>query len=229
MGRSLVVVVLIGTLSGCQALPAPLAEPIGPLASPPSDPAMTDVAPRDTLPSVPSRSSVEPQAREHLSQYLAVTDAITSRGGQNPEEMTDLVTPDWHVEEKRGFAEFERQGIRTLGRTTHHHALVQSVRALASGELEVAVFSCVDTRSVWVVPSDTPDPPDGLEQWLDDGSPALADEEDFPDAWQDYIQTASPRPGGIDPVLFWFRGPTERALMLDFTDTWRGHHPCSEE
>ncbi len=114
MGRSLVVVVLVGTLSGCQALTPPLPEPIRPSASPSSDPVTTDVAPRDSLPSVPSRSSVEPQAREHLSHYLAVTDAITSRGGQNPEQMTDLVTPDWHVEEKRGFAEFERQGIRTL-------------------------------------------------------------------------------------------------------------------
>lgn len=229
MGRSLVVVVLIGALSGCQAVPVPLAEPIGPTASPASDPERIDVAPRDTLPSVPSRSSVEPQAREHLSHYLAVTDAITSRGGQNPEQMTDLVTPDWQVEEKRGFAEFERQAIRTVGRTTHHHLLVQSVRQLASGELEVAVFSCVDTRSVWVVPSDAPDPPDGLQQWLDEGSPALAEDEVFPEAWQDYIDTVSPRTGGIDPVLFWFRGPTERDLMLDFTDTWRGHHSCVEE
>lgn len=227
--RLLIAFTLIGTIAGCQALPVPLVEPPGPVAPAPSQPAPADLAPRDTLGSAPSRSSVEPHARDHLTKYLALTDVITSRGGENPHQMAGLVTPDWLVEENRGFAEFKRQGIRTLGRTTHYHLLVQSVRHRAAGEVEVAVFSCVDTRSVWVIPDDAPDPPPDLLQWLEDGSPAFTDDEDFPEPWQNYVETVSPRPGGIDPVLLWFRGPNEQALSLDFTDTWRGHHPCAEE
>lgn len=227
MGRSRVVLVmLVGTLGGCQALPAPLAEPTGPPASSQSEMAPADLPPRDTLTALPSRSSVQPHVSEQLAQYLAVTDAITSRGGTNPEEIAGLVTPDWLEDEYRGFAEFERQRIRTLGKTSHRHLLVQSVQQSADGGIDVAVFSCVDTRSVWVVPTDAPEPPEDLRQWLDEGSPALTEGEEFPEPWQDYIETVSPSPGGIDPVLLWFRGTDERALTLDFTDTWRGHHPC---
>lgn len=222
-----VATVLVG-ITGCQSLPV-LPDELSGQSTGAQTPQRPAPVLGEKLPEgLPSRSSVHAHAAELLDAYLANTDAITSRGGVNPDEIADVVTPEWIAQEYRGFSEFERQQMRTLGRTTHDHLLVQSVRRLPSGQLEIAVFSCVDSRSVWVIPLDAPDPPDELHQWLNDGSPALVDSDETPAPWQDYIDNVSPRPGGVDPVLLWLQGPDERSMRLDFADTWRGHHPCDE-
>ncbi len=194
----------------------------------------------------PSRSEVAPQAAATVSDYLALTDEVGETGGVAVDAMAEVVTPDWLAVEERGFADYRERRIKTLGRTDFFALSVQSVRWSPHNMWEVAVFACIDSRRVWVVPADSPDTPEGLVAWLaststgDEGQPTLlepvatGDTTDSPTEadlalWQEFIDEAKPDAGPLEPVLLWLVGSELDQLKVDATQTWRGYHPCGTD
>lgn len=194
----------------------------------------------------PSRSEVTPQAAAAVNQYLALTDEVGATGGGTVDAMAEVVTPEWLAVEERGFADYRERGIKTLGHTEFFALNVQSVRWSPHNMWEVAVFACIDSRRVWVVPADSPDTPEGLVAWLaststgGEGQPTLSEPvakgepTDSPTEadlalWQEFIDEAKPDAGPLEPVLLWLVGSELDHLKVDATQTWRGYHPCGTD
>jgi len=194
-------------------------------------------------PQTPSVDDVVPHATETVNTYLQLTDQVGATGGQDLEPMVHIVTPEWLAVEERGFADYRERQIRTLGQTDFFALSVQSVRWSHNNHWEVAVFACIDSRNVWVIPANSPDIPEGLVEWLATLSPATHTAPPVPEfgesdtpveepteaevsLWQEFIAQTSPDAGPLEPVLVWLVGPEMDALKVDATDTWRGYHPC---
>lgn len=178
---------------------------------------------------LPAREDASHAAQQLVERYLSITDSITERGGKAPEEMSPVVTEDWLRTEYQGFVAYQQQQIRTIGRTTLTYSLLQSVRRLPDDGIELALFGCVDSTSVWVIPVDSPEPPEGLLDWLQSGSPAEEDHAEPPESWVDYQERVSPRTGHQDPLVIWLEGEDLGTLRIASIDSWRGHHPCLEQ
>ncbi|MDR9397019.1 hypothetical protein [Pontimonas sp.] len=201
----------------------------------------------------PSVSDVTPQAVETIRRYLALTDRVGASGGAAADDMAQIVTPEWLPVEQRGFADYRERGIKTLGQTDFFAPKVQSVRSSHNSLWEVAVFACIDSRNVWVVPANSPDPPEGLVEWLSTAPPPgerapdstltprstliPGDDEDATDGptdaevaiWQEFIAQTQPDAGPLEPVLLWLVGTGFDSLKVDATDAWRGYHPCGSD
>ena len=234
-----VVVVMLGlvVLSGCTAAGAQtagidLSDTGGPsespaatsdtLVSPPADgpPVRPDVFP------VLRATDVNDAVSETVSRYATSTDEATRSGGEESSAMEQVVTAEWLPIEQRGFREYRQRQIRTIGSTRVDHLTVQSARWTAQGTVEVAVFACIDARSVWVIDADATEPPVDLVDWLERGSPPDEPSDEQVVAWEEYAASVQPQLGVSEPVLFWLVGAQPHQLRIDATETWRGYHPC---
>lgn len=170
---------------------------------------------------------VAPHAAGVVERYLQITDEIGAQGGGDAERIASIVTPDWLPREREGFADYVTSGIRTIGRTRFDHVAVQSARLTAQGDIEVAVFLCVDSSSVWVIDVSAPEPPEGLMEWLDNPNPPEPDELSW-DEWAQFAEDAQARPGYREPILVWLLGPDVHSLKVDSTENWLSAHPCEQ-
>ncbi len=170
---------------------------------------------------------VVPHAEGVVARYLQITDEIGERGGDHAQRIASVVTPDWLPRERDGFSDYVTGGIRTIGRTRFDHVAVQSARLTAHGEVEVAVFLCVDSSSVWVIDVTAPEPPDDLVEWLENPDAPEPDEVSW-DAWAQYAEEARARPGHREPILVWLLGSDVTSLRVDSTENWLGAHPCEQ-
>ena len=162
-----------------------------------------------------------------IERYLQITDQIGAHGGEDAQRITSVVTPGWLPRERDGFADYVTGGIRTIGRTRFDHLAVQSARPTAHGEVEVAVFLCVDSSSVWVIDVTAPEPPDDLVEWLESADAPEPDEVSR-EVWADYAEEARARPGHREPILLWLLGSDVTSLRVDSTENWLGAHPCEQ-
>lgn len=196
---------------------------------PDTDPEITPFEDRGVAITTVTPEAVRDDAVRALDNYLAATDEVTRSGGVAVSTIDPVVSDRWLATEYAGFADYQQRGIKTMGTTTHHDLAIQSVRSMSDGRLEVGVFACIDASSVWVVPAQSPEPPDGLEAWLEAGSPPDVPTEDQVESWQAYLDDVEPDAGFIDPVLVWLVGTHAGDLVVDATETWRGYHPCQSE
>jgi hypothetical protein len=170
---------------------------------------------------------VVPHAEGVVARYLQITDEIGERGGDDAQRIASVVTPDWLPRERDGFADYAANAIRTIGRTRFDHFAVQSARLTAHGEVEVAVFLCVDSSSVWVIDVTAPEPPEDLVEWLENPDAPEPDEVSW-DVWAQYAEEAHARPGHREPILVWLLGSDVNTLQVDSTENWLGAHPCEQ-
>lgn len=170
---------------------------------------------------------VVPHAEGVIERYLHLTDEIGAQGGEDAQRISSVVTTDWLLREREGFADYLTGGIRTIGRTRFDHVAVQSARLTAQDEVEVAVFLCVDSSSVWVIDATAPEPPDDLVEWLENPNPPEPDEVSW-DLWAQYAGEARARPGHREPILVWLLGSDVTSLRVDSTENWLGAHPCEQ-
>ena len=78
--------------------------------------------------------------------YLAVSDAISSDGGANPERLAASVTAEELAESIELYKSFEIEGIRTRGTTTF-----DSVALQRADDYEVAIYLCLDVTQVRMI------------------------------------------------------------------------------
>jgi hypothetical protein len=170
---------------------------------------------------------VAPYAEGVVERYLQITDEIGASGGVDAQRIASIVTAEWLPRERDGFADYVAGGIRTIGRTQFDHLAVQSARLTAHGEVEVAVFLCVDSSSVRVIDATAPEPPGDLLEWLESTNPPEPEELSW-DEWAQYAEDAQARPGYREPILVWLRGSEVHSLKVDSTENWLGAHPCEQ-
>ena len=232
-----VVMVSLVLLSGCAAAEAQTAgidlSGTGGLSESPAATSDTFVsAPPDGPPVAPDvfpvlrAADVDDAVSETVSRYVTSTDEATRSGGEEGSAMQQVVTAEWLPIEQRGLREYEQRQIRTIGSTRVDHLTVQSARWTAEGTVEVAVFACIDARSVWVIDAQATEPPVDLVDWLERGSPPDEPSDEQVAAWEEYAANVQPQLGGSEPVLFWLVGTDPNRLRIDATETWRGYHPC---
>lgn len=229
--------------SGCARGPAMLPGDLGLAVGEGTAPSLTAVEaptpvhqPEDGPEDVPetAREDAREDAREGaeagalwaLSRYLELTDLITSEGGNGPERIGSAVTESWYPVEQEGFADYREEGTRTVGRTLMDTLTMISARRTPAGLLEVHAVACVDASRVWVLGPNSPLPPDDLLQWLLTSPPPEVSDEATLEAWQVYLDEATPKPGRREPVSFWFLGERASTLRLDATENWLGVDPC---
>ena len=188
--------------------------------------ASQDVATLDSVDWGISSDDVAPPARAVVSSYLRITDEIGARGGRDSESISEAVTPLWLPRELEGFSDYLNQSIRTLGQTRFDQFAVQSARTTATGELEVAVFLCVDSSKVLVIGADDADPPESLQSWLDAPDGEAEPDQDTVDSWEPYLQDTGARTGFREPIVIWLVGNGPESLLVDGTENWRGANPC---
>ena len=190
-----------------------------------------EVALREDMPLDAPDWGISPQdvsapARAVVASYLRITDDIGERGGQDSESINEIVTPLWLPREIEGFEDYRTQSIRTIGQTRFDHFDVQSARTTATGDLEVAVFLCVDSSKVLVVGADDVDPPETLRAWLGAPDGETEPDQDTVDSWEPYLQETGARTGFREPIVIWLMGDGVDDLLVDGTENWRGANPC---
>lgn len=219
----LAILFLLALLSGCSAPPAsheaPEPAPVEETFAESQVTHNTEAAP------LAHPLDVAGEAEQTVALYLQITDDVGSRGGADADAMTHVVTSQWLPREQAGFADYENRGIRTIGRTRYDHFAVQSARVTAEGMVEVAVFLCVDSTSVWVIDRDALEPPADLMAWLEGTNTAEPDDEALL-AWSEFADASGARPGFREPIIVWLLGDDERSLKVDSTENWLGAHPC---
>lgn len=226
----LVATAILLTTAGCQAggpvLPGEMVGAGNEVSSLETEPASLPVEP----PSLPdARAGASEGTARVLERYLQLTDLITTDGGGGPDRVREVVTEDWYPIEDRGFAEYREGGFRTLGVTTVDTITLSSARWTPESTLEVHAVACVDASRVWVLDQDAADPPDDLMQWLlTSPAPEMTDEPTL-EAWQVYLEQASPRIGRREPVSFWLTGEGAGSLRIDQAENWVGVDPCTLE
>lgn len=114
------------------------------------DPSDPPPAPEPTVtPAFASDEEALAAAVEAYSAYLAVSDAILADGGANPERIYQVATSSLGADEIEGFAEFQANGFRSVGRSTFDDMRLQSFSSEAIDA--VRVYVCVDVSEVDVV------------------------------------------------------------------------------
>ncbi|MBX3098765.1 MAG: hypothetical protein KF761_04230 [Salinibacterium sp.] len=109
-------------------------------------------APHITVPPTPTSAPMFASDEEALAAaeaaygaYLAVSDAISSEGGANPERLRDFVTDEELVQSSARFEEFELTGNRTQGASTFDTLLLQRY-----DDDGITVYLCLDVTDVRV-------------------------------------------------------------------------------
>ena len=160
-----------------------------------------------------------------LRRYIQVSESITAQGGGQSEPMRELVTPEWWSSEVDGFEYFQDENLRTVGESSLSRMLVQSARRTPANTIEVGVIACVDGTDLFVVPIDTPDPPESVWDW----HPHYEDFEGAEAQWAEieaFLTTPGVSWGSPEAVVFWFEGPTMGSLALASSEPWWGVYPC---
>lgn len=161
-----------------------------------------------------------------ITRYLDTTDMITRDGGDDPARMAPLTTSAWFPIEQAAFSHYRREHLRTIGDTVFDSLVIQSVSESVTGAIHVDAIACVDASWVWLVPGDSPDPPEGLIEWLQGSDPDDEVSDDDHEQWSEYLDTVSPVPGEREAIVFWLVGETASSLAIDGTINWEGAHAC---
>ena len=211
-----VILSVVAALGACQ----PAVSPLSPVSAELSDDAWP-VTNNDT-----DTDMLAPHVHTLISRYLETTDTITRDGGDGPDRMAPLTTSSWFSVEQAAFAHYRTERLRTVGDTIFDSLVIQSVSQSPTGVLHVDAIACVDATWVWLVPYDSPDPPDGLIEWLRGGDPDENVSDDDYEQWSEYLDAVSPEPGHREAIVFWLVGDTPSSLALDGTINWEGAHAC---
>ena len=151
----------------------------------------------ETVPSVPAaastpgesipRDGAEELALAAVTDYFAMSTAIATEGGMNPERIADVVTSDWLPNEIAGFETIEAMGTTQVGEPVITRIEATAVHGVAVvSEVVVHVCTALDGVSivsdeftddsgptgvalvtVYVVPEGGVMKVDGVEPWED--------------------------------------------------------------
>jgi hypothetical protein len=169
---------------------------------------------------------LEAVASDLVATYLALTDTITRDGGRGSDRMATVTSAAWFVVEENAFAYYRTERLRTLGSTSFDSLVVQSSWLDPEGAITLDLVVCVDARWVWLIGQDTPDPPEGLFDWLIGEVEGDVVDDDEWDEWQEYLDNYPPQAGAREAVVFWLVGPRLDRLVVDGSANWEGAHRC---
>lgn len=113
--------------------------PESPVVTPPPEPT--------ARPAFASDEEALAAAEEAYSRYLATIDSILSEGGDSPERLRDLVSPEIFEREAAGFATYKEREWHTVGATTFTLILQRW------DDREVTVYACDDLSATDVLDS----------------------------------------------------------------------------
>ena len=140
----------IVTLAGCAAAPAP---------------APTTATPT-TAPVFASDEEALAAATEAYANYLRVSDEILMDGGDRPERIRDVTTPEMAKSEIDGYIDAKARQLRSTGGSTFSNLQIQSLSVGGEAEKsvvtayvcsDVSVVDVIDATGQSVVPPDRPD------------------------------------------------------------------------
>jgi hypothetical protein len=117
----------------------------------------------DPIPTLPPTPSATPifaseeealaAAEEAYAAYLAMSNLISSEGGENPDRIADLVTEDRLPTELAGFERLRESGLRTVGSSVFEFTELQRLDQ-DDEAVEIAVYACWDGAGVRVIDAD---------------------------------------------------------------------------
>lgn len=216
--RSAVVIAVVWVLGGCSPAEAE-AEVVGVERAHEEQVAAKRVVPDDFYDDALSASL------DVITAYLRESDLITSESGASPERIRSLVSEAWFPEEQKGFSHYQLSGERTWGETTFDSYVVQLARVTPERTVDVAVYGCVDTTGVFVLPPGTADPPEAVIAWHPVGEDFAGSEEEW-EMIQSFYSTEGIRLGDRRAIVFWLVGDTLDSLRIDSSSQWWGAHAC---
>ena len=87
-------------------------------------------------------------AEEVYTRYVAVSEAITSEGGTNPERIAPFVSEQWLEHEIEAFKSFASSGRHQVGRSRLYDARLQQYVDSGDGRASISMYTCVDFSNV---------------------------------------------------------------------------------
>jgi len=160
-----------------------------------------------------------------IEAYLERSDLITSQAGRDSGSMRPLVSERWFPTESAGFSRYQATGEWTSGETRFENSFLQLARITPEKTLDVSVFGCVDTVSVFVLGAEVEAPPEQVSL----GHPDYADPELTEDDWdviRGFYDQEGVRFGDRRAIVFWLVGPNVDNLVIDSSLEWWGVHEC---
>lgn len=88
-------------------------------------------------------------AQAAYAEYLAVSDQILARGGNQPELIQSLVSQSMYEQENEGFKAFQENGWKGIGTTSFDTVHLQEM-----SQKELSVYLCVDHSNTKILNSD---------------------------------------------------------------------------
>jgi hypothetical protein len=86
-----------------------------------------------------------------LTDYLAITDAITADGGANAERIADFVTPGYFPVVLEEFAMYSDLGLRTSGATAFDNLVLEEMTDYSDGSAYISVSYCLDRSGQMII------------------------------------------------------------------------------
>ena len=99
------------------------------------------------------RDGIEDLAVSATEDYFAVSAAIAADGGEQPERIATVVTPNWLPEELTGFETLRALGSHQVGTPEVTRIEVSAIRGIAA-VTEVVVHACTALGEVTIVNDD---------------------------------------------------------------------------
>ena len=118
----------------------------------PGEPVVTPEPDPDVTPVFASDEEALAAATEAYAKYLEVADSIRADGGNNPDRVSAVVTPDRVAEELDGFAYFSDNEVSTVGSIELADIELQQYFDLDE-KAEVTIYACQDASSIRFVDS----------------------------------------------------------------------------
>lgn len=128
----------VATFSGCAPTPPPITVPPQPTSTP----------------LFATEEEALAAAEEAYRRFQLVTDQVLSDGGVGAERIETVASGDLEADEKRAYAEFEMEGLRTSGSAQVVSFTAQEVNLMAAnGAVAVSAYICLDVSGVDVLDS----------------------------------------------------------------------------
>lgn len=128
------VLAVLTLVSGCAPKPVEPLKPVTPV--------------HEYVPPFSSTEEALSAAAAAYDEYLAIAYTIMGEGGEAPERILQVVTPEYAQTEFEGFESLRSEQLRTVGIPTYSNLMLQK-----QDDVGVVVYLCSDVSSVDVINS----------------------------------------------------------------------------
>lgn len=115
----------------------------------PPEPIVTAPPEPEVTPIFASEEEALAAATEAYAKYLEVADQILADGGNDPERILSVATPEWAAAQYDDYARARAEKLHSTGATTFDSVALQNYdRGAVSGVAIVRIYACIDVSAV---------------------------------------------------------------------------------